>query len=178
MSRIGKKEIVIEKGVELSVKDNFVEVKGPKGELSLKLHPSVKLEINGETAHVHIGSDLKADRSLQGLYRTLVNNMIIGVTQGFSKNLEIVGVGYRAEQKKIGIKLALGYSHPVIFIPPEGIEIKVNSPTTLTISGIDKALVGEVAAKIRNLRPPEPYKGKGIRYENEIVRRKAGKTGI
>jgi len=178
MSRIGKKEIVIPKDVELKIENKLIKVKGPKGELSLMLHPSISLDINGDRMKVLRASDSKADKSIHGLSRTLINNLIVGVTEGFSKNLEIVGVGYKVEKKKNAVKFTLGYSHPIIFLPPDGIEIKVNSPTNLTVSGIDKALVGEVAAKIRALRPPEPYKGKGIKYEGEIIRRKAGKTGI
>jgi len=178
MSRIGKKEIVLSEDIELKIKDNIVEVKGPKGELSLTLHPSISIDMKDNVVSVQRATESKMDRSLHGLSRSLINNMVIGVRQGFSKNLEIVGVGYRAEQKTKGIKFSLGYSHSIFFMPPEGIEIKVNSPTKITVSGIDKALVGEVAAKIRSLRPPEPYKGKGIKYAEEHIKRKAGKTGV
>jgi len=178
MSRIGKKEIVLSEDIEFKIKDNIVEVKGPKGELSLTLHPSISIDMKDNVVSVQRATESKMDRSLHGLSRSLINNMVIGVRQGFSKNLEIVGVGYRAEQKTKGIKFSLGYSHSIFFMPPEGIEIKVNSPTKITVSGIDKALVGEVAAKIRSLRPPEPYKGKGIKYAEEHIKRKAGKTGV
>lgn len=138
--------------------------------------PGMVLEIDDGAINVSRPNDERKWRSLHGLTRTLINNMVVGVTQGFSKTLQIEGVGYRAELKGKGVQLALGFSHPIYFVPPQGISINVPAPNRVEISGIDKVVVGQVAAKLRSFRPPEPYKGKGVRYENEVVRRKAGKT--
>lgn len=144
--------------------------------MSVKIHPNVSVNVDGEHALVSRVSDSKKDRALHGLWRALVQNMIIGVTEGYSRKLEIVGVGYRAELKGRKLQLQIGYSHPILFSPPEGIKIDVPAQTNITISGVDKQLVGLVAAKIRSFRQPEPYKGKGIKYEGEYIRRKAGKA--
>ena len=176
MSRIGRKPVHIPKGVKVEVKNGRVKVTGSKGELSAAIHPDVTVEVKGEEVLVSRHSDFKEQRSLHGLFRALIANMVTGVTAGFSRKLEIVGVGYRAELRGKVLQLALGYSHPIAFRPPDSIKIEAPTQTSITISGIDKQLVGLVAAKIRSLRPPEPYKGKGIKYEGEYIRRKAGKT--
>jgi large subunit ribosomal protein L6 len=176
VSRIGKLPIEIPSGVDVKIKDGLVSVKGPKGELEQNVDPGMVLEIDDGAINVSRPNDERKWRSLHGLTRTLINNMVVGVTQGFSKTLQIEGVGYRAELKGKGVQLALGFSHPIYFVPPQGIGINVPAPNRVEISGIDKVVVGQVAAKIRSFRPPEPYKGKGVRYENEVVRRKAGKT--
>ncbi len=176
MSRIGRKPVVIPKGVKVEVKNGAVKVTGAKGELSVAIHPDVTVEVKGEEVLVTRHADLKEQRSLHGLFRALIANMVTGVTTGFSRKLELVGVGYRAELKGKVLQLALGYSHPIVFRAPDSIKIEAPTQTNITVSGIDKQLVGLVAAKIRSLRPPEPYKGKGIKYEGEYIRRKAGKT--
>ncbi|MEP0823063.1 MAG: 50S ribosomal protein L6 [Ignavibacterium sp.] len=176
MSRVGKKPIQIVKGASVTLQNGTVNVKGPKGELSAKIHRSIGLEVKGGEVLVTRKSEEKETRALHGLWRALIQNMVTGVTQGYSKKLEIVGVGYRAEMKGRKLHLLLGYSHPILFGPPEGIKIETPSQTNITISGIDKQLVGLVAAKIRSFRPPEPYKGKGVKYEGEYIRRKAGKA--
>lgn len=176
MSRVGKKPIQIVKGASVTLQNGTVNVKGPKGELSAKIHRSIGLEVKGAEVLVTRKSEEKETRALHGLWRALIQNMVTGVTQGYSKKLEIVGVGYRAEMKGRKLHLLLGYSHPILFGPPEGIKIETPSQTNITISGIDKQLVGLVAAKIRSFRPPEPYKGKGVKYEGEYIRRKAGKA--
>lgn len=176
MSRIGRKPVHIVKGVTVTHKDATVLVKGPKGELSAKVHPDIKVEVNGEEVLVSRQSDDNDHRALHGLWRALIQSMVVGVTSGYSKKLEIVGVGYRAEMKGQKLQLLIGYSHPIIFGPPKGIKIEALTQTNIMISGIDKQLVGLVAAKIRSFRPPEPYKGKGIKYEGEYIRRKAGKA--
>ncbi|RLB42699.1 MAG: 50S ribosomal protein L6 [Deltaproteobacteria bacterium] len=178
MSRIGKRPVPIPQGVQVKVEENVVVVKGPKGELKRKLHPLVKLSIEADKVQVAVdGTRKKKDAgALQGLFRVLVDNMITGVTKGFERNLEIVGVGYRAEVSGDTVVFNLGYSHPINFKLPKGIGAKVEK-TKITLSGIDKELLGQTAANIRALRPPEPFKGKGIRYENEVIRRKAGKAG-
>ncbi len=174
MSRIGKKPVAIPKGVTVQVSDGFLKVKGPKGELSAKLHHAVSVEISGEEALVKIrGNSFDA---IHGLWRALLNNMVNGVTKGFEKKLEIIGVGYRAEMKGSNIQMILGFSHPILFRPPQGVKLETPSPTSIRISGVDRQLVGQVAAKLRAFRPPEPYKGKGVKYENEYIRRKAGKA--
>ena len=178
MSRIGRLPVAIPAGVTVKVDDhNVVTVKGPKGELTQHIHNDMKIEIEGATLRVSRPSDDKMHRSLHGLSRTLINNMIIGVTQGFSKTLEINGVGYRAAKQGQNINFTLGFSHPVVKEPPAGITFEVPAPNKIVVSGADKEVVGAVAADIRTLRPPEPYKGKGIRYEGEHVRRKIGKAG-
>jgi len=176
VSRIGRKPVLIPKGVKVEVKNGAVKVAGAKGELSVAIHPDVTVEVKGEEVLVTRHADLKEQRSLHGLFRALIANMVTGVTTGFSRKLELVGVGYRAELKGKVLQLALGYSHPIVFRAPDSIKIEAPTQTSITVSGIDKQLVGLVAAKIRSLRPPEPYKGKGIKYEGEYVRRKAGKT--
>lgn len=177
MSRIGRKPIAIPNGVTIQLEDNVMTVKGPKGELSRRLHPDMKIVINDNTLTVERPSDNKQHRSLHGTTRTIVSNMINGVTEGFAKTLELVGVGYRASKSGNGVVLNVGYSHPVEIEAEEGIEFEVPSNTKIIVRGIDKELVGATAAKIRSVREPEPYKGKGIKYEGERILRKEGKTG-
>ncbi len=177
MSRIGKMPITVPAGVTVTIENNFVTVKGPKGELSRQIDKNMKLTLDNGVLTVERPSDEKEDRAMHGLSRTLINNMIIGVTQGFSKTLEINGVGYRAAKQGQNINFTLGFSHPVVKEPPAGITFEVPAPNKIVVSGADKEVVGAVAAEIRTLRPPEPYKGKGIRYEGEFVRRKIGKAG-
>ncbi len=176
MSRVGRKPIPIVKGVTVSQKDGKVVVKGPKGELSATVHPEISVEITPAEVLVSRHADDGAHRALHGLWRALIQNMINGVTQGYSQKLEIVGVGYRAEMKGKKLQLMLGYSHPILFGPPDGVNLEAPTQTSIMITGIDKQLVGLVAAKIRSFRPPEPYKGKGVKYEGEYIRRKAGKA--
>ena len=176
MSRIGKRPIPVPKGVDITIRGRTVQVKGPKGELSFDVHPDMKVKLEDGEVLVERPGDAQQHRALHGLTRTLVANMITGVTTGFTRTLEIVGVGYRAEKKGANLGLALGFSHPVLYEPPPGIEIEVPNPTTINVQGADKQVVGQVAADIRSFRPPEPYKGKGIRYQGEQIRRKAGKT--
>jgi len=176
MSRIGRRPVEIPKGVDITLLDGRVSVKGPKGELSMDVHREMIIRVDEEELVVERPSDSGLHKALHGLTRTLVANMVDGVTTGFKRTLEIVGVGYRAENKGGFITLSLGYSHPVTYTPPEGITIEVPNPTTVVVNGTDKQVVGQVAADIRGFRPPEPYKGKGIRYQGEQVRRKAGKT--
>jgi large subunit ribosomal protein L6 len=164
-------------GVTISVEDRTVRVTGPKGELAQPLVGAIEVEQQDSVLEVRRTSEEKFDRALHGLTRTLINNMVVGVTSGFRKDLEIAGVGYRAALDGRNLVLTVGYSHPVRMQPPEGITYIVDSPTRVAVQGIDKQLVGEEAAKIRAVRKPEPYKGKGIRYANEIIRRKAGKAG-
>lgn len=177
MSRIGKKPVPVPSGVTVSIDAQSVVVKGPKGELSRVLPGEVNIAQEGEQVVVTRQDDSRLARSRHGLSRTLIANMVEGVSKGFEKRLEIKGVGYRAAVKGKTLTMNLGYSHPVEFEPPAGIEFKVESNTNVIVSGIDKELVGTVAAKIRDARPPEPYKGKGVRYLGEMVRRKAGKAG-
>ena len=178
MSRIGKLPINIPGGVTITVgDDNTVVVKGPKGELSEKISPKMELSMEDGVLTVKRPNDLKENRALHGLSRTLINNMVVGVTTGYSKTLEIVGVGYRAQKQGNKQVLNLGYSHPVEFEEPQGITFDVPTPNKVVVSGINKQQVGQMAADIRIKRAPEPYKGKGIRYEGEYVRRKEGKTG-
>jgi large subunit ribosomal protein L6 len=176
VSRVGKNPVVIPAGVNVSRKDNIISVKGPKGELSLPIHQDVTVELTATDVTVTRSSNVKEHRALHGTTRANIQNMVLGVTQGFKKNLELVGVGYRAEIKSEKLFIALGYSHQLVFFPPKGITLTTGTPTTISIEGIDKQLVGQVAAKIRSLRPPEPYKGKGVKYDTERIRRKAGKT--
>ena len=175
MSRIGRKPIEIPDGVDIDVKPGAVAVKGPKGELSERVDRDMKVEQGDGKVVVSRPSDRGEHRALHGLTRSLINNMVVGVTEGFEKRLEIQGVGYRAQLKGKNLELALGYSHPVPIEAPDGIEFEVPSQTEVVIRGIDKQLVGETAARIRKKRPPEPYKGKGIRYKDEYVARKVGK---
>lgn len=177
MSRIGKMPITVPAGVTVTIEDNHVTVKGPKGELTRQINKNMKLTMDNGVITVERPDDEKESRSLHGLSRTLINNMIVGVTQGFSKTLEINGVGYRAAKQGQNINFTLGFSHPVVKEPPAGITFEVPAPNKIVVSGADKEVVGAVAADIRTLRPPEPYKGKGIRYEGEHVRRKIGKAG-
>jgi large subunit ribosomal protein L6 len=176
VSRVGRKPIGITKGVKVHQADGTITVAGPKGELHAAVHPKIGVEVKDQQIFVSRSTDLKAHRALHGLWRALIQNMVTGVTEGYVRKLELVGVGYRAEIKGKKLQLLLGYSHPILFQPPEGIKIEAPTQTSVIISGIDKALVGQVAAKIRSFRPPEPYKGKGIKYEGEYVRRKAGKA--
>jgi large subunit ribosomal protein L6 len=176
MSRIGKKPVKILNGVSVSKTGNNIDVKGPKGTLNLSVNPLISSDIKNDEIIFTRKTDSKREKALHGLYAILVKNMIYGVSTGYSKKLELVGIGYRAEVKKDKLFLNIGFSHPIIFAPPQGIKIEVPTDTSILISGIDKQLVGQVAAKIRSFRPPEPYKGKGIKYENEFVRRKAGKA--
>ena len=178
MSRIGRAPIEIPAGVTVTVgEDNLVKVKGPKGELSRQISPEMKVTIDNGVLTVERPSDDKMHRSLHGLSRTLINNMVVGVTEGYQKNLEIAGVGYRAQKQGKNLNLSLGFSHPVVVEPPEGITFDVPSATSITVSGIDKEVVGQIAAEIRSFREPEPYKGKGIKYAGEHIRRKEGKAG-
>lgn len=178
MSRIGRAPITIPAGVTVKVEEgNKVTVKGPKGELSRTLHQDMNIKIEENVLTVERPSDNKDHRSLHGLTRTLINNMVVGVTEGFAKTLEINGVGYRAQLQGKNLNLSLGFSHPVVVEPPAGIKFEAPSATKIIVSGIDKEIVGAIAAKIRDYRRPEPYKGKGIKYEGEFVRRKVGKAG-
>ncbi|MHA7985529.1 50S ribosomal protein L6 [Rathayibacter sp. CAU 1779] len=177
MSRIGRLPIDIPAGVDVKVDGQAVTVKGPKGELSLTVAQPIQVKLEEGQVLVTRPDDERTSRSLHGLTRTLINNQIIGVTQGYSKGLEIVGTGYRVAQKGSSIEFALGFSHPVTVEPPAGITLTVEGNNKVTVAGIDKQAVGETAANIRKIKKPEPYKGKGIRYAGEVVRRKAGKAG-
>ncbi len=177
MSRIGKMPITVPAGVTVTMEDNFVTVKGPKGELSRQINKNMKLTLDNGVLTVERPNDEKENRAMHGLSRTLINNMVVGVTDGFKKTLEINGVGYRCALQGKNINFTLGFSHPVVKEPPAGITFEVPAPNRIIVSGADKEVVGAVAAEIRTLRPPEPYKGKGIRYEGEFVRRKIGKAG-
>ena len=177
MSRIGLKPIPVPRDVEITLEGANLTVKGPKGQLSQAIPAGMEIVTEGELLHVKRASDEKEHRSLHGLTRSLVANMVEGVTRGFEKNLELVGVGYRAAKQGQNLVLTVGYSHPVTIEPEEGIEIDVPAPTRISVKGIDKQLVGNTAAVIRHVRPPEPYKGKGIKYQGERIRRKVGKTG-
>ena len=177
MSRIGKKPITIPAGVEVKLDGNVITVKGPKGTLTRSLHPEMIVNVEGEEIQVSRPSDAKLHRSLHGTTRSVVSNMVEGVSKGFERNLELVGVGYRAAKAGNKLTLSLGFSHPVEVVPENDIEFDVPSQTKVIVKGIDKEIVGNVAANIRSLREPEPYKGKGIRYEGEKVLRKVGKTG-
>ncbi len=177
MSRIGKRPIPIPAGVDVTVDAGLVRVKGPKGELELRIDPEIMVTRADGTLLVQRPSDERRHKQLHGLYRTLIANMVQGVTEGYRKDLEIHGVGYRAALEGKTLVLNVGYSHPVRIDPPPGISFVLESPTRIGVVGIDKQLVGEIAAQIRRVRPPEPYKGKGIRYLGEQIRRKAGKTG-
>jgi len=180
MSRIGKAPISLPKGVSVTVNENIVTVKGPKGELKQKIHPDIKIEINEGMLKVTRPTDEKEHRAMHGLYRALINNMVTGVSQGYTRKMELVGVGYRAQSTGQILELSLGYSHTIQFQMPR--EIKVEAVTdrksnpVITLESIDKQLLGQVCAKVRSLRKPEPYKGKGIRFVGEVIRRKAGKS--
>jgi large subunit ribosomal protein L6 len=176
MSRIGKMPVVLPKGVEVKQANGTLSVKGPKGTLEFNAHPQMSVIIGDGEVRVERLSDAKEDRALHGLTRSLIANMVLGVTEGFAKTLEIVGVGYRADVKGKSVTLNLGFSHTIDYEPADGVNLVCPNQTTIVVSGIDKQKVGQVAADIRAFRPPEPYKGKGIRYQGEHVRRKAGKT--
>jgi large subunit ribosomal protein L6 len=176
MSRIGKASIPVPKGVEVRQAGSAIEIKGPRGTLAQSMPSGITFQVENGMLHVKRDGDTKEVRSLHGLIRTLIANMITGVTQGFEKKLEIVGIGYRANLQGRSLQLSLGYSHPVIYAIPEGIEVAVEKQTNITVKGIDKQKVGQVTAEIRSFKKPEPYKGKGIRYVGEQVRRKAGKA--
>ncbi|MEA3361031.1 MAG: 50S ribosomal protein L6 [Thermodesulfobacteriota bacterium] len=177
MSRVGKKAVVVPKDVKVQFDGLKLSVKGPKGELNRTIHPSVKLDINDANISLSISDKSKESESLYGLFRSLISNMVEGVSNGFKKTLEIIGVGYRVELSGRQLVFNLGYSNPVTFDIPKGIEAQVEKKNILTLFGIDKELLGDTAATIRSLRPPEPYKGKGIKYLEEKIRRKAGKAG-
>ena len=177
MSRIGKLPVVIPDGVDVKVENNLVTAKGPMGTEAVQIRDEIEVKIEGKEIILTRKNDDRKSRSLHGLSRTLVQNVVTGVKEGFAKKLEIQGVGYRAQMQGNAINLQLGYSHPVIIEPPQGIKIAVEANTKITVSGSNKQMVGDVAALIRSKRPPEVYKGKGIRYEGEYVRRKAGKAG-
>ncbi|MBG0563348.1 50S ribosomal protein L6 [Actinoplanes aureus] len=177
MSRIGRKSIPVPAGVDVTITGQTVKVKGPKGELSHTVAEPITVSQDGGELVVNRPNDERRAKELHGLSRTLVANMIIGVTEGYKKVLEINGTGYRVTAKGKDLEFALGFSHPVNVVPPAGITFSVERPTQFTVTGIDKQLVGEVAANIRKIRPPEPYKGKGVKYQGEVIRRKAGKAG-
>jgi large subunit ribosomal protein L6 len=177
MSRIGKKPIELPEGVDVSIVDQVITVKGPKGTLTRKLHKDINVSVAEKELLVERPSDNKLHRALHGTTRSLVANMVDGVTKGFEKNLELVGVGYRVAKTGNQVTLSVGYSHPVVISPEEGIEFEVPAVNKVIVKGIDKERVGAMAAKIRSVREPEPYKGKGIKYDTERVRRKEGKTG-
>ncbi len=177
MSRIGKHPVAIPKGVTAKVEGNTIQVKGPKGELERTLHPEMKVTLSDNQILVERRSDEANHKALHGLSRTLVANMIEGVTKGYKKELELVGVGYKAEPRPYGLQPALGFSHPVKYEAPKGIKLGAPAPTQIVVEGANKEVVGQVAAELRSIRPPEPYKGKGIKYVGEQIRRKAGKAG-
>lgn len=177
MSRIGKQIITLSDKIDTIINNNLITVKGPKGELSQTISDLITVKLEKNILKVTAKDDSKQAKQLYGLSRTLINNMIIGVSKGFSKSLEIQGVGYRAQTDKKSLILNVGYSHPVIINPPKDISIVVENNINITVSGINKEKVGQIASKIRSIRPPEPYKGKGIRYKNEIVKKKIGKAG-
>jgi large subunit ribosomal protein L6 len=177
MSRIGRLPITVPSGVDVTIDGRNVTVKGPRGTLSRALHPDITVSRENGTLVVTRPTEQKTHKQLHGLTRTLVNNMVVGVTDGYRKGLEITGVGYRAALNGRKLQLNLGYSHQIEIDPPEGITFEVENPTRLAVVGIDKELVGQIAAKVRSMRKPEPYKGKGVRYAGEYIRRKAGKAG-
>jgi large subunit ribosomal protein L6 len=177
MSRIGRKPIPVPAGVDVAIDGQTVRIKGPKGELSHTVAEPITVEREDGVLYVSRPNDERRAKELHGLSRTLVANMVVGVTEGYRKSLEINGTGYRVQQKGTDLEFALGFSHPVVVSAPEGITFTVERPTLFHVSGIDKQQVGEVAANIRKIRPPEPYKGKGVKYQGEVIRRKAGKAG-
>ena len=177
MSRIGRLPVTIPSGVEIAVEGQTVKVKGPKGELAHTVAQPIVVERKDDQVEVTRPNDERESRSLHGLTRSLINNMVLGVTEGYVKKLEIHGTGYRVVNKGGSLEFALGYSHSITIVPPQGITFTVENPTRFQVEGIDKQLVGEVAANIRKLRKPDPYKGKGVRYQGEVVKRKVGKTG-
>lgn len=177
MSRIGSKPVPLPEGVKLDITETRLNVKGPKGELSMDMVPAIGVAVEDSRAVVTRASDEKQDRAYHGMVRALLNNMVVGVSTGFQKDLEIVGIGWRCQMQGKKLVLNLGYSHPIEFEAPQGVEITTDGPTKISIKGIDKQAVGQVAAVIRGFRPPEPYKGKGVRYAGETILRKAGKAG-
>ena len=178
MSRIGKRPIDVPKSVTVTIEgNNVVKVKGPKGELTRTFHPAMKIGMENSVITVDRPSDESNHKALHGLSRTLMSNMVVGASEGFTKTLELVGVGYKAEVRPYGLQLALGYSHPIEYRAPKGIKLSAPQPTQIIVEGADKEVVGQVAAELRSLRPPEPYKGKGVKYQGEQIRRKAGKAG-
>jgi large subunit ribosomal protein L6 len=176
MSRIGKQPIAIPAGVKVAVGGGKVKVEGPKGKLELEYHPNMKVESDGKALKVTRPDDDRQNRALHGLTRALINNMVVGVTKGYEKKLKIEGVGFQAAAKGKGVELTVGFANRIVHNPPEGLTVAVPDPTTIIVSGADKQKVGQFAAEIRASRKPEPYKGKGVRYENEVVRRKEGKS--
>ena len=178
MSRVGKKPIIVPKEVEVRLDGEILSVKGPKGELRRLIHPKVGLDINGSQITLSISDNTKESRSISGLFRSLIANMVLGVTEGFKKSLELIGVGYRVEHSGNQLVFNLGYSKPIKYDIPKGIDFQLDQKSKIVLSGVDKELLGTVAAKIRSFRPPEPYKGKGVKYLGELVRRKAGKAGV
>jgi len=176
MSRIGKKPVTILNGVKINHTDNKLEVSGPKGVLSMDMDSAISVAIENNEVTFTRKDNVGKNRALHGLYRALMQNMVTGVTEGFSRKLDLVGIGYRAELRGETLVMMLGYSHPIVFNAPPGIKLELPTPTSVVVSGVDKQMVGQVAAKIRSFREPEPYKGKGIKYDNEVIRRKAGKT--
>jgi large subunit ribosomal protein L6 len=177
MSRIGKLPITVPNGVTVTIEGSTVKTKGPKGELTRTLHPDMLVSLEDGIVHVRRPSEESKHKALHGLSRTLVANMVDGVATGFTKTLELVGVGYKAEVRPYGLQLALGYSHPIEYRAPQGIKLSAPVPTQIIVEGANKEIVGQVAAELRSLRPPEPYKGKGVKYQGEQIRRKAGKAG-
>jgi len=178
LSRIGKNPVSVPQEVKVEIQGNRISVAGPKGKLTRELRPEITVSLETDKIVVQRASEKRSHKSLHGLYRTLIANMVEGVTQGYQKFLEIKGIGYKAELAGKMLNLSLGFSHPILFIPPEGIKIELEGPTKVVVSGIDKELVGQVASHIRSFRPPDPYKGKGIRYQDEKVRKKAGKAAV
>jgi large subunit ribosomal protein L6 len=177
MSRIGKRPIALPKGVQVGVQGQQVEVKGPKGRLELRVHDLCSVKVADGRVVVGRGAEHRTARAIHGLTRALVANMVLGVTEGFERKLEIQGIGYRVQQAGRNLTFNLGYSHPIVFPLPEGVTAEVDKQTAITLRGVDKYLVGQTAAQLRALRPPDPYKGKGVRYAGETVRKKVGKTG-
>jgi large subunit ribosomal protein L6 len=177
MSRIGKMPVSVPKGVTITQDGSTITVKGPRGELKRTLPADMQVAVTADTVTVTRPSDEQRHKALHGLTRSLIANMVEGVTKGFTKTLDIVGVGYKAEVRPYGLQMALGYSHPIEVRAPAGIKLTAPNPTTVIVDGADKEIVGQIAAEIRSLRPPEPYKGKGVKYQGEVIRRKAGKAG-
>ncbi|MEG0998370.1 MAG: 50S ribosomal protein L6 [Clostridiales bacterium] len=178
MSRIGKMPVAVPAGVKITLEDHHITVEGPKGKLERDFHPNMAVKVEDGVLTVERSSESNEDRALHGLTRALINNMVVGVDTGFKKDLELVGVGYRAAKQGNNLVLTVGYSHPVEMTPDEGLNVEVPVPTKISISGADKEMVGAFAANVRKVRPPEPYKGKGIKYADEIIKRKAGKAGV
>ena len=176
MSRIGKKPVLLPSGVKVELQGQCVNMQGPKGKLELRVHPRIKVAVNQSRVEVNRPTNIPSDRALHGLTRSLIQNMVTGVTQGYAKELEIEGVGFKAQVKGKILSLSLGYTHPIDYAVPEDVEVKCTAPTKVTVSGLDKQKVGQTAAEIRGFYEPEPYKGKGIHYVGEVIRRKQGKT--